>query len=117
MPPLRSRRSVPTEAQPALDAMALNHPSIQRNVTIEGQRTSVRLRSIEWEALVEIAQREDRTISDVVAEIDHRRGAASLAAALRVFAIGYFKILAVHPKTEGIAVPTPKLLLRPGGQP
>lgn len=117
MPPLRSSRSVPTEAQPTLDAMALDQPSIQRNVSINGQRTSLRLRSIEWEALVEIAQREGRTISDVVAEIDHRRGTASLAAPLRVFAIGYFKILAVHPETEGIAVPTSKLLLRPGGHP
>jgi predicted DNA-binding ribbon-helix-helix protein len=117
MPPLRSSRSVPTEAQPALDAMALDQPSIQRNVTIEGQRTSVRLRSVEWDALVEIAQREGRTISDVAAEIDHRRGAASLAAALRVFAIGYFKILAAHRETDGFAVPTPKLLLRPADQP
>lgn len=112
MPPIRSTRSAPTEAQPALDAMVLNQPSIQRNVTIAGQRTSVRLRSSEWDGLLVIALREGCTVSDVVAEIDRRRGTASLAAALRVFAISYFKIPAHYLETDGIAVPppTPRLL-------
>lgn len=93
MPPLRTTHSADPSRQPALDAMGLDLPPGPRNVTLAGRRTSMRIRDGEWQALLDIAVREGRTVSDVITEIDHRRGDASLAAAVRVFAIAYFRQL------------------------
>lgn len=90
MPSIRLTRSPRTEAQPSLDAMGLDCPGTQQNVKLEGKRTSLRMRQVEWRALLEIARREGRQVSDVVSEVDRRRGDACLAGALRVFSVAYF---------------------------
>lgn len=111
MPPLRSVHSAITESQPALDAMGLEFPAGPRNVTLRGQRTSIRIRDSEWEAVLEIASREGRTVSEIIEEIDRRRGDACLAAAIRVFAIAYFRALLLKmEETDGRIVRPPILL-------
>jgi predicted DNA-binding ribbon-helix-helix protein len=67
---------------------------VARNVMVGARRTSVRLEPSMWEALQEISRREAKTINQLVTEIDQRRAASSLTAAIRVFLLGYFRAAA-----------------------
>ena len=62
-----------------------------RNVVVGGHRTSVRLEPVMWEALHEIARRLRMTIHDLVTEIDRRRTASSLTAAIRVYIVDFYR--------------------------
>ena len=62
------------------------------NVTISGRRTSVRLEKEMWQALHEIAKREQCTIHDVCTLISLRKKRfSSLTSSIRVFVVLYFK--------------------------
>jgi len=61
------------------------------NVVVAGHRTSVRLEPAIWEALQDILQREAKTLNQLVTEIDRARIASSLAAAIRVFVVRYYR--------------------------
>ncbi len=65
-----------------------------RNVRVSGRRTSLRMEAVVWNALYDICTREDRTLGEICALIDQRRGRASLTAAIRVFVIAYYYRLA-----------------------
>ncbi len=65
-----------------------------RNVTVNGRRTSMRLEQEMWEALREICRREDMTVHELCSLIDDRRGLSSLTAATRVFILMYFRAAA-----------------------
>lgn len=74
-----------------------------RNITIydgpgkEGRRTSIRLETPMWEAMLEIARREGGTIHDVCTSIwDVKPEEVSLTAAIRVFAMTYFRFAATE---------------------
>ena len=70
---------------------------INRNVTVNGRRTSIRLEPEMWDALEEIAKREGVRVSDVVSRIDREmRGASGLTARVRVFVLGYFRAAATE---------------------
>lgn len=62
-----------------------------RNVTLRGRRTSLRLEMAMWEGLEEICQREQLTIHEVCALVENQRGSLSLTAAVRVFILTYFR--------------------------
>jgi predicted DNA-binding ribbon-helix-helix protein len=62
-----------------------------RNVTVNGRRTSLRMEPLLWDSLKDIAERENLSINQVCSEIDRRREAANLTAALRVFIISYYR--------------------------
>ncbi|MGB8274865.1 MAG: ribbon-helix-helix domain-containing protein [Alphaproteobacteria bacterium] len=64
---------------------------VNRNVTVSGHRTSMRLEPAMWEALEEICTRENLTIHAVCSLVDARRTQSSLTAAMRVFILGYFR--------------------------
>lgn len=65
---------------------------LSRNITVMGKRTSVRLEPEMWNALREIAIREDCTIHDICSLIYVRKGRySSLTAAIRVFLMLYFR--------------------------
>lgn len=113
MPPLRTTHSPITDSQPALDAMGLDLPAEPRNVTLRGQRTSIRIRNREWQAMLDIAAREGRTVSEIIMEIDIRRGDACLAAAVRVFAIAYFRTLYLEMEAAPGTVGRAPVLLEP----
>ena len=74
---------------------------INRNVTVNGRRTSLRLEPEMWDALEEIAKREGVRVSDVVSRIDRElRGGSlqgsGLTARVRVFVLGYFRAAATE---------------------
>jgi predicted DNA-binding ribbon-helix-helix protein len=65
-----------------------------RNVTVNGRRTSMRLEQEMWDALREICRREDMTVHELCSLIDDRRGMSSLTAATRVFILMYYRAAA-----------------------
>jgi predicted DNA-binding ribbon-helix-helix protein len=70
---------------------------VARNVTVAGRRTSVRLEPEMWESLLEIITREGVTLHQLCTEIARQRGLSSLTAAIRAYALAYFRSAA----TEG----------------
>ncbi len=69
---------------------------VNRNVTIGGRRTSLRLEPAMWDALGEICRREEMSQHELCAMIDERRRASSLTAAIRVFIVNYFRAAATE---------------------
>ena len=65
-----------------------------RNVTLNGRRTSMRLEQEMWKALREICRREDMTVHELCSLIDDRCGLSSLTAATRVFILMYYRAAA-----------------------
>lgn len=65
---------------------------VSRNITVLGQRTSVRLEPEMWKELKGIAKREKCTIHDLCTLISLRKNEnTSLTAAIRVFLMLYFR--------------------------
>ena len=64
---------------------------VNRNVTIRGRRTSLRLEPTMWDALTEVARRERLTIHELCSEIQSRRRESTLTAAIRVHILIYFR--------------------------
>ncbi len=71
---------------PAGPADPAGHRTVKRSLTIAGHATSVRLEQAFWDTLDAIARDDGRSLASLVAEIDRNRP-ASLASALRVFAL------------------------------
>ena len=67
---------------------------VRRNVTVSGRRTSVSLEVAMWEALKELCDRERLSAAELFTVVDQKREEASLASALRIFALTYFRLLA-----------------------
>lgn len=68
---------------------------ISRNITVLGRRTSVRLEPEMWQALREIAKREQCRIHDLCSLISLRKNEnTSLTAAIRVFMMLYYRAAA-----------------------
>src|ERR1700733_2829658 len=67
---------------------------INRNVTVAGHRTSIRLEPLMWAALRQICEREQATINEIVTAIDRKRDESSLTAAIRVYLLCYFQAAA-----------------------
>lgn len=66
-----------------------------RNVTIGGNRTSIRLEEQFWNGLEEITKREGIPLNALVTRISSsQRGGGSLSSAVRVFIQAYFFALA-----------------------
>ncbi len=64
---------------------------VNRNIVIDGRRTSVRLEPQMWDALAEIARREGRTVHDMCSVASRLRHHSTLTAGLRVFILRYFR--------------------------
>lgn len=67
---------------------------VNRNVTVGGRRTSMRLEPTMWEALQQVCARESKTLNELVTEIDRQRQESSLTAAIRVYLLRYFRAAA-----------------------
>ena len=63
---------------------------INRNVTVGGHRTSIRLERAMWDALRQICEREHKALNELVTEIERQRVESSLTAAIRVYLLRYF---------------------------
>lgn len=64
---------------------------IVRRFVVRGRRTSIRMERIFWQVMERISRKERRKINDLISEIDRRREGLDLTAAIRVFAVSYFK--------------------------
>ncbi len=62
-----------------------------RNLKVNGRRTSLRLEQEIWDALEDVARRRCLSVSDLVSEVDGRRGDGALASELRVYLLGYYR--------------------------
>lgn len=63
----------------------------RRNVTLGGRRTSVSLEPAIWDALFDICGRERLTPLELFRRLDRQRGRGSLASAVRVFVLHYYR--------------------------
>ena len=72
---------------------AADHRLEKHSVAIAGHRTSVTLEAIFWRTLKGIARERGRSLSELIAEIDRRRGdmepAPNLSSALRVYVLSH----------------------------
>ena len=64
---------------------------INRNVVVEGRRTSIRLEADMWDALTEICQREGCRIHELATMVNSTRRESTLTAAIRVFIMNYYR--------------------------
>jgi predicted DNA-binding ribbon-helix-helix protein len=70
---------------------------VSRNVTIGGHRTSCRLEPYMWDALYDVCARERVSIHTLCTRISERKDTnTSLTAAIRVFALAYFRAAATE---------------------
>ncbi len=82
------------------------------NVVVGGRRTSVRLEPVMWEALHDVALRQQVTVHDLVTGIDRERTASSLTAAIRVYLVDFYRAAALpavkpkpRPRPRAAAIP------------
>lgn len=69
---------------------------VNRNVTIRGRRTSLRLEPAMWDALHEIARREGASVHEICSRVEYSRRESTLTAAIRVFILDYFRTAATE---------------------
>jgi predicted DNA-binding ribbon-helix-helix protein len=83
---------------PESESRKVNLRSIAtRTVVVRGHRTSVRLEPAMWEALRDIARQQDRSVSELVTEIDQGHpDLMSLTSAIRVYVVEYYRAAAVE---------------------
>jgi predicted DNA-binding ribbon-helix-helix protein len=77
---------------------------VNRNITVAGHRTSVRLEPAMWDALHHVCECEQKSLNDVVTAIAQAQVESSLTAAIRVFLMSYFRsaaMQAAHPALDG----------------
>ena len=77
----------------------MKSPVIKRSIVIAGHKTSVSLEDAFWMALKEIAIGRNKTLSDLVAEIDTGRPHGNLWSAIRLFVLDHYRA-----KTNGHTV-------------
>ncbi|WP_420403431.1 ribbon-helix-helix domain-containing protein [Nisaea sp.] len=85
---------------------------ISKNVLVEGHRTSMRLEPAMWEALGQIAARENLTVHQICGIVNRHRINTSLTSATRVFILGYFRILADNLERRPAASPDRSLIYK-----
>lgn len=64
---------------------------VKRSFSIKGHRTSISLEAAFWDALKEVAAREQRSMAALVAAIDAERGSAGLSSAVRVWLLAHYR--------------------------
>ena len=84
-----SPRRRPHSGEPSPSALTI------RNVVVAGRRTSVRLEPLMWDSLRDIAQRRELGLNELVTEIERRREALSLTAAIRIYIVDFYRSAAI----------------------
>jgi predicted DNA-binding ribbon-helix-helix protein len=78
---------------------------INRNITVNGHRTSIRLEPEFWRGLADIARRENLSIDELCGEVDRGAGKLSRTAAIRVFIASYMARRAAQPAEQPLRRP------------
>ncbi|MBV9528827.1 ribbon-helix-helix domain-containing protein [Sphingomonas sp.] len=73
---------------------------VLRNIFVGGRRTSARLEPALWDALRDIAERQNRSMSELLTEIERERCTSGLTAAIRVYAVEFYRALADERKSS-----------------
>ena len=76
---------------------------INKNITVDGHRTSMRLEPEMWDALKDICRLENIKIGKICSMVNKRRSGSSLTSAMRVFIIAYYRAAAMS-DTRGMNV-------------
>lgn len=88
--------NTPPEGEKA-EIAGLKSSLISRNITLDGHRTSMRLEPAMWNALIEICRREKLSIHQICSLVaQHKAEESSFTAAVRVFAMSYYKAAATE---------------------
>jgi predicted DNA-binding ribbon-helix-helix protein len=69
----------------------MRSPVVKRSIVIAGHKTSVSLEDAFWNALKDIADNRDVTLSDLVSTIDGERREGNLSSAIRLFVLDHFR--------------------------
>jgi predicted DNA-binding ribbon-helix-helix protein len=77
------------------------------NIVVAGHRTSVRLEPLMWDSLRDIARRRSIGLNELVTEIDGRREASSLTAAIRVYIVGFYRSTSIEADRPAAPSPLP----------
>ncbi|MEP4379120.1 MAG: ribbon-helix-helix domain-containing protein [Alphaproteobacteria bacterium] len=85
---------------------------VNRNITVGSLRTSVRLEPQFWEALSDIAAREQMAVDRLCTVIDANAGELGRTAAIRVFIASYFAEIRTR-KSLAATAKTPAMIERP----
>jgi predicted DNA-binding ribbon-helix-helix protein len=72
----------------------------KRSVHIGDHKTSVSLEDEFWTRLKEIAAYHERTLAELIAEIDERRQVGNLSSAIRLFVLQFYQHRANQPAGE-----------------
>lgn len=64
----------------------------KRSIIVAGHQTSVSLEDAFWNGLKEISRRRNRTLSELVGDIDSRRQHGNLSSAIRLFVLDQFSM-------------------------
>ena len=73
------------------DHRAISSSVVKRSIIRDGHKSSVSLEDQFWDALREIADRENVTVSALVGTIDHGPNRRNLSSAIRVFVLDHFR--------------------------
>lgn len=73
----------------------VNH-LVSRNVTVNGQRTSLRLEQASWDALDQICDCEHNNVHEICSMIESARDGSSRTSAVRAFIVTYFHLAALR---------------------
>jgi len=79
---------------------------VNRNITVGSLRTSVRLEPQFWEALSDIAAREQLTVDRLCTIVDANAGELGRTAAIRVFIASYFAEIRARENISAANSPT-----------
>lgn len=82
---------------------------LNRNVTVESGRTSMRLEPELWDALQEICSREKTSMAALVQRIERERMSGGRTSAVRVHVVSYFRAAATEEghRAAGHGTPQP----------
>ena len=64
---------------------------VKRSIVIAGHKTSVSLEDAFWTDLKEIARTQEKTLGELIAEIDETREFGNLSSAIRLFVLAQFR--------------------------
>jgi predicted DNA-binding ribbon-helix-helix protein len=85
----------------------MNSVNIKRSIVRNGQKTSVSLEKEFWEALREIASRQNAKLTTLVQQIDQGRNGTNLSSAIRVFVFNHVRAQVAGEQDGGGAAQQP----------
>jgi predicted DNA-binding ribbon-helix-helix protein len=83
----------------------MKSPVIKRSIVVAGNKTSVSLEDPFWEALREIARKQQVTVSGLVSSIDSQREHGNLSSAIRLFVFDYHRHQHYEVEATELSVP------------